>query len=516
MYRVLIVDDEAHARTMVESLVPWDEYGLELVGMAANGAEALEKLDALHPDLVITDIQMPHMDGIELIRRTDRRAKFIVMSGYNDFEYVRASMKLGALNYLLKPVAQVELQETLMECINILDRQTPIQPESDETVQTLRDYTLWRLLQGQLTLQELREKSKFLSLQLRCPRLAVALFAMPVQSIPDGLLHQMRAVVQQTLLASIGGYSFLDNTGNLVVVLTYDTDGPDCTATYDAAECCAASLAQLLQVNGIHAVVGPLVANALELPSSYQSALSMQQYHVLMPELVVLHPQLSFPVQSSESFCAANPITVRDFLQDQNGDGLRAYLAELLPSDTNIHRVSLGYRAIEIASILFSAAEMKGIPRSCLLQLRKDFFSALGTTTHSSAIRDCLFHLADQLLALCQNKANHYSAKIRLALEAVHASYGDQNFSLKTLADTLNINSAYLGRQFKLETGEFFSDYLNTLRIQKAQELFTTTNLSASEISTAVGYTTTNYFYSIFKKIVGVSTSAYRNARFSK
>ena len=116
MYRLLLVDDEPIIREGLKKLITWEEFGIEIVGQAASGTEALAKIRTLSPHIVITDVAMPNGNGIELIQQASELPdppQFIVLSGYNNFDYVRSAMKAGAINYLLKPVNSDELKLTV-------------------------------------------------------------------------------------------------------------------------------------------------------------------------------------------------------------------------------------------------------------------------------------------------------------------------------------------------------------------------------------------------------------------
>ena len=112
MYKVLIVDDEILARAGIKALIDWEKYGFSVIGEASNGQIAFEKIKEMKPDIVITDIKMPVMNGIDLIRATKKISQeisFIVLSAYNDFEYVKEAMKEGAKDYILKIQMEPEI-----------------------------------------------------------------------------------------------------------------------------------------------------------------------------------------------------------------------------------------------------------------------------------------------------------------------------------------------------------------------------------------------------------------------
>lgn len=126
MYQILIIDDEPYARQVVRSLGKWKELGIEIVGEASDGKEGIRKLAELHPQIVITDMRMPGLDGSELLKKfetEDSKVKIIVMSGYNDFSYLQQAIRSSAVDYLMKPVDPVELNSCLQRCVQELKRE---------------------------------------------------------------------------------------------------------------------------------------------------------------------------------------------------------------------------------------------------------------------------------------------------------------------------------------------------------------------------------------------------------
>jgi len=134
-YSVVLIDDEPWTREVIKSLGKWDDLGLFVAGEASDGEYGLELIKRIKPDIILTDIKMPHMDGLSLlkeVRETDQRARMIVISGYDDFVFVRSAMHLGVTDYLLKPVRPEELNNQLARCVTELDAYKTNQPEQSE------------------------------------------------------------------------------------------------------------------------------------------------------------------------------------------------------------------------------------------------------------------------------------------------------------------------------------------------------------------------------------------------
>ena len=509
MYKVMLVDDEPHVLSTIEKLIPWDEFGISICAAAANGKEALRLMDKYSPDIVITDISMPEMNGLELIRQASAKHKFrfIVLSGYDDFDYVRTSMKLGALNYIMKPTTAEELTETITECLEILDagQNDALQTQ---TTEILRTNLLTRLVTGSVSLKELKEKSSVLGRDLRGKTLLPGIF-MTTNNLSAETLRRITEVIHSTLLSKNSGYSFIDHKGNISVILAFDGELPALPEIYAQFDECVDKIIETAEPD-IVAFVGPPAATTNELPHSYNMALSLIDFAFLLPSCKTIHPDITVEKQSAITR-TANFMTVFSYLKNKDAAALCGYIDDLVSPDKQVSDpIQAKYSTVEIASILFSAAAALEIPSSIIDDFHKQFFFTYKNDISIDNFLESLHTLVEKIIGARDDSQPNYSSKIQTAVEIVRSRYSDPNLSLKTLAYELGINSAYLGRQFKLETGQYFSDYLNSCRVAQAKHLFETTELPATEISVMVGYTTTNYFYGIFKKVTGISTSSYR------
>lgn len=178
MYRMILVDDEPQIRRGLEGLIPWEDYGIELVGEADNGVSAKILIERVRPDIAIVDIRMPQMDGLQLLAQAKELTccpKFIMLSGFDQFDYVRTAMRLGAKNYLLKPVDPEELKAAVIDVASVLDEEAQKKQQFEQSLQALMNHTLNRMLCNQIEVRELREKCRLLGITLRCNHMLVGI-----------------------------------------------------------------------------------------------------------------------------------------------------------------------------------------------------------------------------------------------------------------------------------------------------------------------------------------------------
>lgn len=181
MYKLLIVDDELHIRNGLVTLIEWEIYGIEIAGTAEDGMKAYLAIKELKPDLVLVDISMPNMNGLELIElctHLDSPPKFIILSGYNDFAYVQKAIHLGALDYLLKPIDQYQLCDAISSSVKKLDDFYAHQQNFQESLLAMRNNILMRILHAQIEIQEFQEKCQITDISLRCRWMRVGVFTL--------------------------------------------------------------------------------------------------------------------------------------------------------------------------------------------------------------------------------------------------------------------------------------------------------------------------------------------------
>ena len=176
LYRVLLADDEAEIRQGISRKIDWAAQGFELAGEAENGAEALELAEQIRPDVVLTDIKMPFMDGLELCRRLRRQlpaAKLVVFSGFDDFEYARQAVSMGVSEYIMKPVNARELEGVLASLRSQLEAQRQqrrdmeaLRRRYEESLPVLRELFFARLLDGRVPPDQLAERAARFELEL--------------------------------------------------------------------------------------------------------------------------------------------------------------------------------------------------------------------------------------------------------------------------------------------------------------------------------------------------------------
>ena len=286
MYKALIVDDEPPIRKGIMKLIDWNEFGVETLGEASNGIDALEYIQKENPHIMICDIRMPGMDGLELLKKLrdeNTQTKTIILSGYDHFDYVREEMKYKVENYLLKPVNKDELISTVSSVIDSIERNSYLESQMKEAYDVLRNNVFFRLLNNNIAHAELSDKLEFLGLDFGDPPYQAALMQILNPLSDSNHLSLQKILDEET--ADLKFICFPDAKDRLVVFWNGNAD----------KACCLEEklTAAIYRVNrsykfDVLAVVGRPVNSLPQIHLSYHDGLDLLDYKYLMYKNTVI------------------------------------------------------------------------------------------------------------------------------------------------------------------------------------------------------------------------------------
>ncbi|MGN7457055.1 response regulator [Paenibacillus pasadenensis] len=530
MYRVLLVDDEPFIVEGLQDALDWSSFELEVAGTAGSGRAALELLRSRPVDLLVTDITMPGMSGLELIREARRllpELKVIILSGYNEFDYLKEGMSLGIENYLLKPVNFQELRSTLSAAVAKLSAAPPgTAALSPEEKGILRDRILFRWMRGDIDPVELGQRAELLGLRLGRPWLCAAAAR---HSASGGA--QARRLVDEALGERDAPLRFSDLDGDEVLLFLADSAVAARRQAREALERLAAADAARSRGDadadsaapGEAAISAPVrfslgTAERIgELEQrSYAFAKKAQDYHLLHSGSPILDAAELPPSPGASD----QPLEIGG---DDYSRWLLARDTEALFARIDADFLALQQREGATPELLQSAAielvvafrlelrDMKGGEQSqeVLFQFKKTL-DRISRASALAELTDAVKASAHFTMELLQR-----SDRVPIVSQVVQhvAERYAEPLSLKTLGAIYHIHPAYLGQLFAKETGAGFTDYLNRYRIERAKERLKATDDKVADISQEVGYVETGYFYKQFKKYVGISPNEYRELR---
>jgi two-component system response regulator YesN len=518
MYKVFIVDDDPAIVNGLKKMISWEEYGMDMPETAFHGMEAWELMGGHGTDILITDIKMPLLDGLGLIRKvkeTGWDTRFIVLSGYDDFEYLKECIKLGIENYLLKPVNEEELRATLVSTVDKIQITRTRKADSRRDMEIIRDNILYRWITGAIGEGELNER--FFLLDIKPGTTSYAVCIMRVLAGKDNginchaLIPEAGKICLDIVKSYDAGLVFTSPDGEIVFLLTNSHEPMSDSRITTILKECLFTIKHSLNIP-LFITSGGFENSRRLVHRSYRKAKELQQYSLIFPRDSILDDKIKgaavdiqvrhiISIDEITRLAASKDLEAllshidQGFNQIKSIEGITPSLVQSAATETLIAVINGGLTAGAKNALL---AEL-GCPIADIYKLQ--------------SLEEIIRFTKDTTARIIESMTQSYeriNPVIKRVMAYIKTNYSG-NISLKTLAAGFNVNANYLGRLFKEELGEFFSDYLNKIRIDKAKELLLTTNQSIREVSLRVGYTDPNYFYTLFKKYMGISPAEYRN-----
>lgn len=525
MYKVFIVDDEPFILAGLKSIINWQEYGLEICGQATNGLDALNSIQNQHIDILITDITMPKMNGLQLIKsvkESNPTIKFIVLSGYNDFEYVKEGIKLGIENYLLKPINVHELVSTLVNTISKIEKTSTRYAYTKEDLEILRDNILFRWVTNSIDSLELKERSPILQISLEYSYYMVCsvkiLFGSKQHDELNNtqklkMLSQSYDLCREILSQSDSAICFCEMDGDIIIIFgeeSIDESKSKIHKILNEVHNCIMNdlgLDTIISAGDFQQTfknVHASYTNAKELQDKYSLILTQDKILYYNDEKETPSPRHECPKIDYEAFSkhilSKSKKNVFAFIDD---------IFDQLQKSSCVAPCDIINLSIEL--IFHINRTVKNFDNeNDTINDYKNLFSNLFKLQTIDEVRKCIKDIADNAINCFITEDDKVNPIIKKVLNYINSHY-KENLSLKALSQNFNINSTYLGQLFQKETSELFSDYVNKFKIEKAKQMLLNTDMSTIEISSRAGFSDPNYFYRQFKKYVGVSPSELRN-----
>ncbi|WP_018751678.1 response regulator transcription factor [Paenibacillus sanguinis] len=501
MYKVFLVDDEPFILEGLYDIIDWAKLGMEIVGQAENGLAALEALKEVPVDLLITDISMPRLNGLDLIRQAREiqpDLKVIILSGYDDFVYLKEGMALGIENYLLKPINLEEFNATLQAVIEKLDESKVLIDE--HSIRILRDHVMTRWMRQQIGAAEFHERAELLGITLDLPKVLVALLRLEhshqeaYEAVTQLFAEQPRVVV------------FHDMDGDLAIVFNLDDTAEEVSRTEEGL----LQLEQQLEpYRPVRIAVGSSEAADSQASVSYNHAKKALEYFLIFKDRdLIRFKDLGVADQALGPGLSMDWDKYPKLLLARNKEAMDAAIDEDFHQLAAMKGVTPEHVQLVVMEWLIRfKMQLKEIRHTEEPDVFNEGLARIRTAESLEELIELMQKVAgDTMTALTRDLK---SPVIQQVLNTIHTSY-NEDLSLKTLGAQYHVHPVYLGQLFHKEVGELFTEYINHYRIEKAKEQLKTTHLKVHEIARNVGYWEPGYFYKQFRKYVGVSPTEFK------
>ncbi len=515
MYKVLIADDEEFIRNGLRYIMDWEEEGFEICGDASNGEAALQMIEQLQPDLVLMDIRMPKITGLEVVKACSEKelpCRFIIISGFSDFKYAQEAIRYGVENYLTKPIDDDELLNSVRQTKLALDEEHRNVNRMEAIRQKAKDVILHDIFTGSPDVDALLNQEEILSLELNADVYQVVIYESfnHTKDIPDYSFADLLRVTNR----GEHTFNYFEENQQQVILLKGDyalSRFRDFLQHYQDGN----SPQKDSPLDSLFLAYGRPVHSLAEVSLSYQEARTLiqrrffciQGQHTLgydeLPDLNnhtnVLTPEY---MQSTASYLVG-------YLQTFNRNNVAKTLYQL---EEYLYNVSndIGEVKLFLTDLYLQIKE-----RICVLYPNSAIpFSGnatvINTIDQMYYMYQIIQFLSEQFEMIMNATGNPSRSNIiDDILYYIDHNY-QNNIKLETIAPLFGYNSAYLGKIFNKTVGENFNSYIDHVRIEHSKEMLLNNSYKVYEIAEKVGYRNVDYFHKKFRKYVGESPAEYR------
>lgn len=537
--RLLIAEDELWLRKRLVSTIDWSSYGISEVYEAEDGGEALEIALKEKPDIVITDIRMPELSGIDLMKKLNENSifsKMIVVSGYDDFEYAQGALRMGAINYLLKPVDEEELLDSVKRCVEELKKE-----KNKETVfdkQSAAYEMLMEHIYEDLIFETSEKRTEELLQKLSrkeigFPFQSAAVVNMQVREhtffVNDKVKSDMWSVYQwlrRNLQEDCYECQYLYMRGSQIVLLLFvdDLEAKFMERVENWVQLILEALQKKLNIS-LFMAAGDVTDDFSGIHRSYEMAQKkIKEKRAEEKRILALRNQETEQELNTRFDDVYGEYDFKLLIKEiRNGDSEKAQteLQAILQSSSrrlqsaDMMKLQLFYmnfiNRIAGACLPECEAYADELAMQCMTVMRELIY--IGSDTIVTEMWDCLRKFVEKLVEVYQeNNGKRKHWMIDQVLQYVEENYNTA-LSTRDIAGRFFMNTSYFSKLFHEQMGCTFSNYLINVRVEKAKMMLTQTNMKLYDIAEAVGYTNVQYFSTIFKEKEGLTPSAFRQMR---
>ncbi|MBI9108984.1 MAG: response regulator [Spirochaetales bacterium] len=517
MYRLILVDDEAIIREGISRCVPWGQNGFELVGLFEHGGQALDYLDDHPVDIVITDINMPRMDGLTLskiLAEKYPRVMVLLLSGYDDFEYAQEALKNQVRDFLLKPITAEELKDVLLRVHIELDQsreqehqQEIMKDRLDASFPLLRERFLYRLISGRLSRENFLRRREYFQWTDLC-----SYYQISVISIPESWDDLETITLSENLKSNLPAEDevFFNREEDIVILLQGKDQKKLADRALKVAEQAFIHISRL-DIEQISAGCGEVVESPFLLQNSYRGACTALDYSKVLglSQVISINEVRDRKRISLEGFNTISQELTRA-LRTGSSDSAETALANIFTFFEE-HYLTMSEASGYLVRLHFLLVQFINEMELVSPSEHEPLFEPPGSFGSLQQARYYFFRVLEKIEEIVLSRRHDaVLSRIDRARRLIAERYGDSSFSLNDVCDELYLSTSQFSMLFKEGTGQTFVEYLTAQRIEEAKKLLKTTDLKGYEIAEKTGFADPRYFSIVFKKITGLTAMEYR------
>lgn len=533
MLKVFLVEDEFVVREGIKRNVDWQANGYEFCGEAGDGELAFPMIQKLQPDIVITDIRMPFMDGLELSRLIKKEfpwMEIVILTGFEEFEYAKEAISLGVAKYLLKPISGDELLKEISDIAEKIEdkkKEREIREkyaqEMEENVQKEKKELFQHLVTGSKSMPELLEMAEKMKIDLSALWYNIVLIK--VQSanhLPEEYSKRMISIEKKLKYLLDEPY-----------IISFDRNLEGKALLFKADSIEELEAMQKKHIAGLQGEldgddryryfggIGKPVNRLRELPTSFESASHAFAKRYLIKENCILDSNAMEQNLPEEAEFDIHNIDlkelqsdrVREFLKLGNKEEVVYFVDEFFKKQGSNAMNSTIFRQYIVMDVYFCVAAFLEE-----LQIGREEIASFDVNVQMLQSRENALEYVTSIMETAmelreKSASNRYGSVVEQVKKYIEEHYVEEELSLNLLASYVNFSPNHLSMIFSQQTGQTFIKYLTDYRMSKAKELLRSTGKRSSEISLEVGYKDPHYFSYLFKKTQGVTPTQYRGRK---
>ena len=538
LYSIILVDDEEEVRKSIIKQIDWESAGFQVVGDAENGEDALEKIEVLEPDVVLTDIRMPYMDGLTLAEKIRQRypsTKVVIFSGYDDFEYAQKAIKLNVTEYILKPVNVEELTSILKRIKSNLDEEieekrnvSRLRENYSKSLPIIREQFFNDMVHRRLADDLIESKLREYDIPITGARKWI-IAAIDVEKSDDRSkktlsLHEEEELIPISVmqivrekLKSYCRFSLFQSTAEagMVVIAALDDDNTT-TGLIDVLGDICKETKRILEVP-VTIGIGHSVTGLSKIAGSYQSAVEALGYKAVVGSGITIYINDMEPVGSGklefDNSDESDFISAVKFGPDEKIEAVMVRISGKLES-ARVHYRQQQVYVFGVLNTVIQMIQQYDLNLEEILGGELEYLSVIDKLQKREEFGEWLLKTARKMnQAINQERDMTTRQVIQQARQYIMDNYQNPDLSVEMICRHLHMSPAYFSTMFKKETGQAYIAYLTEIRLNKAVELLNKTDDKTYVIASKVGYQEQNYFSYVFKKKFGVSPTKFRGAR---
>lgn len=538
LYSIILVDDEEEVRKSIIKQIDWESAGFQVVGDAENGEDALEKIEVLEPDVVLTDIRMPYMDGLTLAEKIRQRypsTKVVIFSGYDDFEYAQKAIKLNVTEYILKPVNVEELTSILKRIKSNLDEEieekrnvSRLRENYRKSLPIIREQFFNDMVHRRLADDLIESKLREYDIPITGARKWI-IAAIDVEKSDDRSkktlsLHEEEELIPISVmqivrekLKSYCRFSLFQSTAEagMVVIAALDDDNTT-TGLIDVLGDICKETKRILEVP-VTIGIGHSVTGLSKIAGSYQSAVEALGYKAVVGSGITIYINDMEPVGSGklefDNSDESDFISAVKFGPDEKIEAVMVRISGKLES-ARVHYRQQQVYVFGVLNTVIQMIQQYDLNLEEILGGELEYLSVIDKLQKREEFGEWLLKTARKMNQAINQERNMTTRQvIQQAKQYIMDNYQNPDLSVEMICRHLHMSPAYFSTMFKKETGQAYIAYLTEIRLNKAVELLNKTDDKTYVIASKVGYQEQNYFSYVFKKKFGVSPTKFRGAR---